>query len=86
MMGARCWVDNAKFWVAQCDLLEKMLIAMDREGIALAFRRQAVRLFHENALQVERMDRVQNPTVPATSHEGPNANAMSAVSTEDLDA
>ena len=25
-MGARCWVENIKFWLTQCDLLEKILI------------------------------------------------------------
>ena len=51
-MGARCWVDNTKFWIAQCDILEKILCAMDRENITLAERRKAIRLFHETPLQL----------------------------------
>jgi len=51
-MGARCWVDNKKFWITQCDILEKILIAMDRENITLAERREAIRLFHETPLQL----------------------------------
>ena len=53
MLGTRCWVNNAKFWVARCDLLEKMLLKIDREGIALAFRRKAIRVFHETSLNVD---------------------------------
>jgi small conductance mechanosensitive channel len=51
-MGARCWVNNAKFWITQCDLLEKILCAMDRQNITLAERRKAIRLFHETPLQL----------------------------------
>ncbi len=51
-LGARCWVDNAKFWLAKCDLLEKMLHFLDREKITLAGRWQVIRLFHETPLQV----------------------------------
>ncbi|MCG8636698.1 MAG: mechanosensitive ion channel family protein [Desulfobacterales bacterium] len=51
-MGARCWVNNPKFWITQCDLLEKILCRMDQEGITLAGRRQAIRLFHETPVLV----------------------------------
>jgi len=51
-MGARCWVNNTKFWLTQCDLLEKMLNFMERDKIVLAGRRQAIRVFHETPLEV----------------------------------
>jgi hypothetical protein len=51
-MGARCWVENKKFWIAQCDILEKILLALERENITLAQRREAIRLFHETPLQL----------------------------------
>jgi len=51
-MGARCWVENKKFWITQCDILEKILMALDRENIVLAERRKAIRLFHETPLQL----------------------------------
>lgn len=51
-IGARCWVENAKFWVTQCELLEKVLCAFEFAKITLAGRRQAIRLFHETALQI----------------------------------
>jgi small conductance mechanosensitive channel len=68
MLGARCWVDNAKFWVTKCDLLEKMLLAVDREGIALAFRRKVVRVFHETPLQINDA----NEFLEHSSHEEAN--------------
>ena len=55
-MGARCWVNNAKFWLTQCDLLEKFLARMERENIVLAQRRTAIRLFHETPLQLSKAD------------------------------
>ncbi len=49
-LGARCWVNNDKYWVAQCELLEKILCRMDVTKIILAGRRQTIRLFHETPL------------------------------------
>ncbi len=51
-LGARCWVANPKFWIAQCDLLEKILTAMDREKITIAGRRQEISLFHETPMEI----------------------------------
>jgi small conductance mechanosensitive channel len=36
-LGGRCWVDNMKFWVTRCDLLEKTKFRFDHEGIIFAF-------------------------------------------------
>ena len=70
-MGARCWVDNKKFWIAQCDILEKILIALDRENIMLAERRKAIRLFHETPLQMLGGD--GNPDVESPAGQAPPA-------------
>jgi len=35
-LGARCWVPNPKFWKTRCDLLEKIKLRFDAEGIVLA--------------------------------------------------
>jgi len=35
-LGGRCWVDNAKYWVAKCDLLEKAKFALFHAGIVPA--------------------------------------------------
>lgn len=36
-LGARCWVANSKFWVTKCDLVEKIKLRFDYEGIAFAY-------------------------------------------------
>lgn len=36
-LGGRCWVDNAKYWVTKCDLLEKTKLGFDQAGIVIAF-------------------------------------------------
>lgn len=73
-MGARCWVDNKKFWIAQCDILEKILCAMDRENIVLAERRKVIRLFHENALQLS--DGGETPDAETQAAENPSFSAV----------
>ena len=64
-MGARCWVNNAKFWITQCDILEKILCAMDRENIVLAERHKVIRLFHETPLQLSEGDGDPDIETPA---------------------
>jgi len=70
-MGARCWVNNTKFWIAQCDILEKFLWAMDRENITLAERRKAIRVFHETPLQLS--GEGENPEAEAQAETMPSA-------------
>ncbi len=36
-IGGRCWVNNAKYWVAKCELLEKTKFRFDNEGIQFAY-------------------------------------------------
>jgi small conductance mechanosensitive channel len=36
-IGGRCWVDKKVFWVARCDLNEKIKLRFDHEGIRFAF-------------------------------------------------
>ena len=35
-VGARCWVPNVKYWLTQCDLIEKIKFHFDRENISIA--------------------------------------------------
>jgi hypothetical protein len=88
MLGVRCWVDNAKFWVAKCDLLEKMLLTLDREGVALAFRRKAIRVFHETPLTLSGLTETTEGSGPQTetaSAPGLQPPLMTAVPTEDME-
>jgi small conductance mechanosensitive channel len=36
-LGGRAWVDNAKFWITRCDLIEKVKYRFDKENIKIAF-------------------------------------------------
>ena len=36
-LGGRAWVDNAKFWITRCDLIEKVKYRFDQENIKIAF-------------------------------------------------
>lgn len=36
-LGGRAWVDNTKFWLTRCDLIEKVKYRFDSEGIRIAF-------------------------------------------------
>jgi small conductance mechanosensitive channel len=88
MLGVRCWVDNAKFWMAKCDLLEKMLLTLDREGVALAFRRKAIRVFHETPLTLSGLTETTEGSGPQTetaSAPGLQPPLMTAVPTEDME-
>jgi len=88
VLGARCWVENAKFWVAQCEMLEKMLLKLDREGIALAFRRKAIRVFHETPLALAQLGgAAEGAALQAETGSGPGPQPplMSAVPPEDLE-
>jgi small conductance mechanosensitive channel len=49
-LGGRCWVDNLKYWVTKCDLIEKVKLRFDQEGIIIAFPQRDVHLYHETAL------------------------------------
>mgnify|MGYP001828207741 CR=1 FL=1 len=49
-LGGRCWVENLKYWVARCDLIEKVKLRFDQEGIIIAFPQRDVHLYHETPL------------------------------------
>lgn len=36
-IGGRCWVNNAKYWVAKCELMEKTKFRFDNEKILFAY-------------------------------------------------
>ncbi len=36
-MGGRCWVDNIKYWATRCEMLEKIKLRFDHEGIQFAY-------------------------------------------------
>ena len=36
-LGARCWVENPKYWLTRCDLIEKVKYRFDEANITIAF-------------------------------------------------
>ena len=47
-LGGRCWVDNMKYWVTKCDLLEKTKFRFDNEGIVIAFPQLDVNYYNKS--------------------------------------
>lgn len=41
-LGARCWADNAKYWLTRCELTEKIKLRFDNAGIRMALPRHQV--------------------------------------------
>ncbi len=50
-LGGRCWVDNIKFWKTRCELLEKIKLRFDAEGIVIAHPQRDVHIYHGNGSQ-----------------------------------
>ena len=46
-LGGRCWVENPKYWVTRCDLLEKTKLGFDNAGLAFAFRQLDVHHYNQ---------------------------------------
>jgi len=55
-LGGRCWVDNSKYWTTRCDLLEKVKLRFDVEGIAFALPQQAVHLNYPDHMKSQAME------------------------------
>jgi small conductance mechanosensitive channel len=49
VLDAIIWVDNVKYWKTRCDLLEKIKLRFDAEGIVIAYPQRDVHIYYENA-------------------------------------
>jgi small conductance mechanosensitive channel len=67
-LGGRCWVDNLKYWVTKCDLVEKVKLRFDREGIIIAFPQRDVHLYHETAVSAFPEAESQRISIQAEQH------------------
>ena len=47
-IAVRPWVNNMDFWITRCDLLEKIKLRFDHEGITIAFPQRDVHLFYDS--------------------------------------
>jgi small conductance mechanosensitive channel len=50
-LGGRCWVDNPKYWKTRCELLEKIKLRFDAEGIVIAHPQRDVHIYHGRSNQ-----------------------------------
>lgn len=48
-LGGRCWVNNVKYWVTKCELMEKTKLRFDAESIKFAYPQMNV--YHRNDLE-----------------------------------
>ena len=53
-IGARCWVNNIKYWPTRCDLNEKVIYKFAQEKIAFAHKQMDI--FHHEALHSSEND------------------------------
>ncbi len=50
-LGVRPWVGNKDWWEVKCDLLEKIKLTFDQEGISIPFPQRDVHLFATNGAE-----------------------------------
>jgi small conductance mechanosensitive channel len=48
-LSGRCWVENLTYWRTRCELLEKIKLRFDQEGITIAFPQLDVHFHNKNA-------------------------------------
>ena len=49
-LWVRGWAENAKAFIIKCELMEKLTLRFQNEGIIMAFTRRDLHLFHQNPL------------------------------------
>jgi small conductance mechanosensitive channel len=63
-LGGRCWVNNSKYWITKCDLVEKTKLRFDHEGIVIAFPQMDVHYYNTSDLpDCTDRNRLQNDKV-----------------------
>jgi small conductance mechanosensitive channel len=54
-IGGRCWVSNVKYWVTRCELLEKIKLRFDTEGVAFAFPQLDIHVNQHSASPIQKI-------------------------------
>jgi len=49
-LGGRCWVKNKDYWKARCELIEKIKLRFDAEGIVIAFPQLDIHHYFERGI------------------------------------
>ncbi len=55
-LGGRCWVENLKYWRTRCELLEKIKLRFDAEGIVIAHPQLDIHHYYERGLPPSNME------------------------------
>jgi small conductance mechanosensitive channel len=56
MLGGRCWADIRKYWQTRVDLLEKIKLRFDREGIVISYPHIGVHHYHTGTEEAEALN------------------------------
>jgi small conductance mechanosensitive channel len=49
-LAARAWVQNADWWATRCDLIERVKLRFDQEGISIPYPQRDVHIIGEQPL------------------------------------
>jgi small conductance mechanosensitive channel len=49
-LGGRCWVQNKNYWKARCELIEKIKLRFDAEGIVIAYPQLDIHHYFERGI------------------------------------
>jgi small conductance mechanosensitive channel len=55
-LSGRCWVKNLEYWRTKCDLIEKIKLRFDHEGIVIAYPQLDVHHYREKSQAVPRKE------------------------------
>ena len=58
-LSGRCWVKNLEYWKTRCDLIEKIKLRFDHEGIVIAYPQLDVHHYGEKSQVARRMEQDQ---------------------------
>jgi len=61
-LSGRCWVKNLEYWKTKCDLIEKIKLRFDHEGIVIAYPQLDVHYYGEQSQTAQRMEPYQAVT------------------------
>ncbi len=61
-LSGRCWVKNLEYWKTRCDLIEKIKLRFDQEGIVIAYPQLDVHHYGETCQAIQLMESYQTIT------------------------
>ena len=67
-LGGRCWVQNKNYWKVRCELIEKIKLRFDAEGIVIAYPQLDIHHYFERgipSLSWTRENNLEEPEIPS---------------------